>query len=76
MPSPVVADTGIQRGSGMVRASASPIASSETPGRCGSRSILVTRTRSALWNITGYLSGLSSPSVTDSTTTLAAWPRS
>ena len=35
------------------------------PGRCGSRSIFVTSTRSALRNITGYFSGLSSPSVTD-----------
>ena len=33
-------------------------------------------TRSALRNITGYLSGLSSPSVTERTTTFSAWPRS
>ena len=30
----------------------------------------------AAWNMSGYLSGLSSPSVTDSTTTLCASPRS
>src|SRR3954468_69819 len=50
--------------------------SSRMPGRYGSRSILVIRTRSALRNITGYLSGLSSPSVTERATTFSAWPRS
>ena len=34
------------------------------------------RTRSALWKMVGYFSGLSSPSVTESATTSQAWPRS
>ncbi len=49
----------------MTSASAASIASSETSSRNGSRSIFVTTTRSARWNITGYLSGLSAPSVTE-----------
>ena len=44
--------------------------------RCGSRSTLFSSISDAAWNMSGYLSGLSSPSVTDSTTTLCASPRS
>ena len=39
-------------------------------GRCGRRSSLVSSTRSAFANMVGYLSGLSSPSVTERATTL------
>ena len=44
--------------------------------RCGSRSDLLSSIRSAAANMSGYLSGLSSPSVTENTTTLCASPRS
>src|SRR5271165_1838874 len=44
--------------------------------RCGRRSALLSSMRSAVTNMSGYLSGLSSPSVTESTTTLRASPRS
>ena len=42
----------------------------------GARSILLSSMRSAARNMSGYLSGLSSPSVTDRITTLCASPRS
>ena len=61
---PSCADTGRYNGRGMTRANASAMTSMCTSGRCGSRSIFVISTRSALRNMTGYLSGLSSPSVT------------
>ena len=68
-------ETSMTRGLGITRASASWSFARST-SRCGTRSHFVTRTRSAALNITGYLSGLSSPSVTERTTTFAAWPRS
>ncbi len=40
------------------------------------KSALLSSTRSAARNITGYLAGLSSPSVTDNRVTLTWWPRS
>ena len=42
--------------------------------RCGSRSILLISTSSQVRNISGYLSGLSSPSVTEETMTRASSP--
>src|SRR5512143_1616184 len=45
-------------------------------GTCGSRSSLVSTTVRACWNIFGYLTGLSSPSVTENSTTFALSPRS
>ena len=75
-PTPVVAETSMARADGITRARFSRMAATETPGRYGSRSTFVSTTRPALRNMTGYFSGLSTPSVTDSTTTLAAWPRS
>ena len=42
--------------------------------RCGSRSILLITTSSQVRNISGYLSGLSSPSVTEETITRASSP--
>jgi hypothetical protein len=44
--------------------------------RCGSRSILLRIISCAAANMSGYLSGLSSPSVTDRMATLASSPRS
>ena len=44
--------------------------------RYGSRSTLLSRTRSAARNICGYFNGLSAPSVTDAMTTRACSPRS
>ena len=48
MPSPVAADTLSSAGEGITRASASSIALHAHCGRCGSRSILVSTTRSAV----------------------------
>ncbi len=47
---------------------------SRSKSRCGSRSILLTITSSQARNISGYLSGLSSPSVTDETITRTSSP--
>jgi murein L,D-transpeptidase YcbB/YkuD len=75
-PAPLAAETSSTTGSGITCARCARSAATETPGRAGRRSVLVSTTRSAARNITGYLSGLSSPSVTESATTFAAWPRS
>ena len=47
---------------------------SRSKSRCGSRSILLISTSSQARNISGYLSGLSSPSVTEETITRASSP--
>ena len=57
----------------MLRARASQRSTSKST--YGSRSVLLTTTRSAAANIPGYFSGLSSPSVTEMTTTLRDSPR-
>src|SRR3954451_10472726 len=75
IPSPVVTDRGRTRTWGFSERQCPANVSSRT-STYGSRSILLITTRSATENIYGYLSGLSSPSVTDATTTLAASPRS
>src|SRR3954470_20588214 len=75
IPSPVVTDRGRTRTWGFSERQCPASVSSRT-STYGSRSILLITTRSATENIYGYLSGLSSPSVTDATTTLAASPRS
>ena len=72
-PSPVRALTSIRSTSGwtwsMLYRSAS-----RSKSRCGSRSILLTSTSSQARNISGYFSGLSSPSVTEQTITRASSP--
>src|SRR6056297_1923503 len=76
MPSPFFTDTvcmtaGVARFRTQARARSGSKSSST-----GSRSLLVSRIRSAARNITGYLAGLSSPSGTDSSVMLRCWPRS
>jgi len=51
-------------------------ASAAWKGTYGRRSILFRTIRSAWWKVAGYLSGLSSPSVTLSSTARASSPRS
>ena len=66
MPSPVLAETIRICKCGLTR-SAWPMQAPTSKSRCGSRSVLFSSIRSAAANMSGYLSGLSSPSVTDST---------
>ena len=75
MPSPVVADSCSTAMDGFTRR-AIAMQRSTSKRRCGSRSVLLSSMSSAAANMSEYLSGLSSPSVTDSTTILAASPRS
>jgi hypothetical protein len=76
MPAPLRADSAI---TGAWLASSrrwrSALAGSKSSST-SSRSDLLISIRSAARNITGYLAGLSSPSVTDSSVTLRCWPRS
>ena len=74
-PAPVVADSGSIRTPGLSFLT-SAACRSRSKSTYGSRSVLVTRTRSAWRNMCGYFTGLSSPSVTDASTTLACSPRS
>jgi hypothetical protein len=75
MPSPLFAETCSTAIFGLTRRAYSMhFATSNV--RCGSRSVLVSSIRSLAANMFGYLSGLSSPSVTERITTLCASPRS
>src|SRR5512132_2523589 len=74
-PAPLVAETSRISISGLVRR-ANAEQRSGSNGTNGSRSTLVTSISSAAANILAYFSGLSSPSVTDNSTTRAASPRS
>jgi hypothetical protein len=71
----VVADSAIIRVPGLIERAYSWHRST-SKSTYGSRSTLLTTTRSAAANMYGYFSGLSVPSVTEMTTTLARSPRS
>ena len=73
MPSPVRALTCIRATPGWT-ASRLRRKRSMSKSRCGSRSILLMTTSSQVRNMSGYLSGLSSPSVTEETITRASSP--
>ena len=75
MPSSLVAETCRISIAGLMRRAFSR-QRARSKRRCGSRSTLFSSISDAAANMSGYLSGLSSPSVTDSTTTLCASPRS
>src|SRR4051812_6007300 len=73
MPSPVRALTSMRSTSGCT-ASRLCRKRSRSTSRCGMRSSLLTSTRSQVRNMSGYFSGLSSPSVTEETMTRASSP--
>src|ERR1022692_1047528 len=75
MPAPVFAEIWITGRPGLTRCAHS-IAKPTSNSRYGSRSHLLSSSSDAARNMSGYFSGLSSPSVTDHTTTLWASPRS
>src|SRR5664279_913714 len=74
-PCPLVQETSTISISGCTRRAFSQ-ARAAWNGTYGSRSILFRTIKSAWWNVAGYLSGLSSPSVTLSSTARASSPRS
>ena len=75
MPSPVVADSWITSMAGFTRRARS-MQRATSNFTCGSRSVLFRIISCEAANMSGYFSGLSSPSVTERMATLAASPRS
>ena len=75
MPSPVVAESWITSMPGFTRR-ASSMQRATSKRTCGKRSTLLSTMSEAAANMSGYFSGLSSPSVTERMATFAASPRS